>query len=138
MTNLKQLSNQLLEQVKQEDSEVNFTAELISGDVDVLKITVEDREELPIFISISENQILCISYLFKIEEVKDESVNELNHSMISANISMPLSSFSLIDNQYVIYGALSINSSIKDIIHEIEILSSNTIDAIESISDYLK
>ncbi len=137
MVNLKTLANQLARKGK--DSELGFPFEVnpIPGEVEVLQIIVRDREELPIFISTSEEQILCIAYLFKYEEVKTESIGDINKDMLATNISIPLSSFALVDDQYVIYGALSIHSSLEDIVNEVEVLSSNMIEAIEAMSDYL-
>lgn len=137
MVELKTLANNLAE--KGQDTERGFPFEVnpIPGEVEVLQIIVEDREELPIFVSASEEQILCIAYLFKDEEVKSGAEDEMNKAMLSANISMPLSSFAKIDDQYVIYGALSVNSSLEDIVHEIEVLSSNVIEAIEAMSNHL-
>jgi uncharacterized protein YjfI (DUF2170 family) len=106
--------------------------------VEVLQIIVEDREELPIFVSASEEQILCIAYLFKEDEVKKDALHELNRAMLQADITMPLSAFALVEDQYVIYGALSVNSSLEDIVHELEVLSSNTLEAIEVMSNYLQ
>lgn len=137
MINLKTLSKDLSEKGNNAERGFPFQINPIPGEVEVLQILVEDREELPIFVSISEEQILCIAYLFKKNEVKSDKINEMNHAMLAASISMPLSSFALVDDQYVIYGALSINSSSEEIVHEIEVLSSNTIEAIEAMSDYL-
>lgn len=138
MVDLNTLAQQLSEQGDKAERGFPFDVTPIPGEVEVLQITVEDREELPIFISVSEEQILCIAYLFKQEEVKEELCHEMNHAMLRSNISIPLSAFAQIDDQYVIYGALSVNSSLDDLVHEIEVLSSNTIEAIEAMSDYLQ
>ena len=137
MIDLKTLANELVKKGQDAESGFPFEVNPIPGEVEVLQIIVEDREELPIFVSASEEQILCIAYLFKDEEVKSESIDKMNTYMLAANISMPLSSFAKIDDQYVVYGALSVNSSLEDIVHEVEVLSSNVIEAIESMSDYL-
>ncbi|MEC8678334.1 MAG: DUF2170 family protein [Candidatus Margulisiibacteriota bacterium] len=131
------IANELADKAKSQDNGVKFDINPIPGDVEVLQIIIEDKEELPIFVSSTENHILCISYLFKQEEIKPEGLNELNATMLSANISMPLSSFALINGQYVLYGSLSANSSLDDIIYEIELLSNNTSDAVEALSQYL-
>lgn len=138
MVEISKLADQLTNSGKDIESGFLFDVNPIPGEIEVLQIIIEDREELPIFISVSEEQILCITYLFKEDEVKQDSVNELNSAMLSINISMPLSAFAKIDDQYVIYGALSVKSDLKDIIHEIEVLSGNAIEAIEAMSDYLK
>jgi len=122
---------------KNADSSMPFEVNPIPGDVEVLQVLVEDREELPVFVSISEEQILCIVYLFKENEVQADAIADMNNSMLTASISMPLSSFAKIENQYVIFGALSAHSSAEDVVHEIEVLSSNAIEAIEVMSDYL-
>lgn len=138
MVDLKTLANQLVEKGNNAESGFPFEVNPIPGEVEVLQIIVEDREELPVFVSSSEEQILCIAYLFKEEEVQNSSIDEMNTAMLTSNISIPLSSFAKIDDQYVIYGALSVNSSLEDIVHEIEVLSSNVLEAIEAMSEYLK
>jgi len=136
MVDTKTLAKLLDEQGKNLDSP--FEVNPIPGEIEVLQIIIEDREELPIFISSSDEQILCISYLFKENEVKEKLLAELNNEMLLANTSIPLSSFAKINDQYVIYGAISVNSTIEDIIHEIETLSDNSLDAIETMNNYLK
>ena len=93
------------------DTGLSFDCQPISGEVDVLQISIIGREELPIFVSVSEDQILCISYLWGTEEVKPECVNAMHESMLEMNIPMPLSSFSKIGDKYVVFGALSTTSS---------------------------
>ena len=138
MVEITKLADQLTISGKDVESGFLFEVNPIPGEIEVLQIIIEDKEELPIFISVSEEQILCITYLFKEDEVKQDSANEMNSAMLSTNISMPLSAFAKIDDQYVIYGALSVKSDLEDIIHEIEVLSGNAIEAIEAMSDYLK
>ena len=119
------------------DTGMSFDCQPISGDVDVLQISILGREELPVFISVTDDQILCISYLWGTEEVKPASLNAMHESMLEMNIPMPLSSFSKIGDKYVVFGALSINSSFDDIEHELTVLSNNAVEVIDDMSDYL-
>jgi uncharacterized protein YjfI (DUF2170 family) len=116
---------------------MDFDCQPISGEVDVLQITLLGREELPIFLSVTDDQILCISYLWGADEVKADCVNTMHESMLEMNIPMPLSSFSKIGDKYVVFGALSINSTFEDIEHELAVLSNNAIEVIDDMSDYL-
>ena len=109
----------------------------IPGETDVLQITVGDFDELPSYVSVTDTQILCITYLFTEDEVKADSRTELLEEMLELNIPMPLSSFSRIGDRYVIFGALSINSSIEDIGYEIITLTENAVEAITALEDYL-
>ena len=138
MVDINKLADELAKKGKDIESGFLFEVNPIPGEVEVLQIIIEDREELPIFISASEEQVLCITYLFTEDEVKSDSVDEMNRAMLLTNISMPLSAFGKIDGQYVVYGALSVKSDLEDIIHELETLSGNAIEAIEAMSDYLK
>lgn len=138
MINISNLASELTERGKDIENGFLFEVNPIPGEIEVLQIIIEDTEELPIFISTSEDQVLCITYLFQEGEVKSELINEMNRAMLSTNISMPLSAFAKIGNQYVVYGALSVKSDLDDIVHEIEILSGNAIEAIEAMSEYLK
>ena len=119
------------------DTGMNFDCQPISGEVDVLQITILGREELPIFVSVTDDQILCISYLWGVDEVKPKSLAVMHESMLEMNIPMPLSSFSKIGDKYVVFGALSISSSFDDIEHELAVLSNNALEVIDDMSDYL-
>ncbi len=137
MTDLNSLAEELAEKGRDLQQGTNFEVTPIPGDVAVFQILVEDQEELPLFLSGSDGQILCIAYLFRKHEVAPDSRDEMNEVMLAANVSMPLSSFALIDDQYVVFGALSAKASIEDVLHEIEVLSSNAIEAIDVLADYL-
>ena len=132
---LKQLADALRGRSIEEG--LTLTAELIPGEVDVLQVSIQDREEFPVYVSIDESQILCLTHLWKEGEVKEGTREELLDALLTMNVSMPLSAFSKVGNQYIIFGALATNSSADDITHEIEVLSENTLDAVEAISDYL-
>lgn len=119
------------------DTGMSFDCQPISGEVDVLQISILAREELPIFVSVTEDQIICISYLWDADEVKPECINAMHESMLEMNIPMPLSSFSKIGDKYVVFGALSINSSFADVEHELAVLSNNAIEVIDDMSDFL-
>jgi uncharacterized protein YjfI (DUF2170 family) len=138
MVDITKLANDLSNQGEDVESGFPFEVQPIPGDIEVLRITVEDREEFPIFVSTTQEQILCISYLFKENEVTESMLSEMNNAMLGTNISVPLSAFGKIGDQYIIYGSLSVNSSLSDVVHELEVLSGNTLEAIEAMSDFLK
>jgi uncharacterized protein YjfI (DUF2170 family) len=88
--------------------------------------------------TIDEGQILCITYLFGDDQVDPDKRAEMAEDMLMMNVSIPLSAFSKIGNQYIMFGALSPQSSIDELLHEIELLSDNVLEAIDAVSDYLK
>ncbi|NOY62438.1 MAG: YjfI family protein [Gammaproteobacteria bacterium] len=114
-----------------------FTAELISGEVDVLQVVVEDREEFPIYVTLDDSQILCVTHLWKESEVKQGQRESLLDALLTMNVPMPLSSFSKVGDQYIIFGALASSSNIGDVSYEIEVLSDNTLEAIEAVAEFL-
>lgn len=115
-----------------------FDCQPIPGDVDLLQITVNEIEEVPVFLSVTDTQILCISHLWTEDEVCATSRTEMIEAMLDMNIPMPLSSFSRIGERYVVFGALSINSNFEDIVHEVITLSENAAEAIEAMEGFLK
>lgn len=115
----------------------SFECQPIPGDVDVLQITVEDFEEIPCYVSVTDTQILCITYLMGEDEVKPETRTEMMEEMLELNIPMPLSSFSKIGERYVLFGALSINSSFDDMCQEIITLCENSVEAITALEEFL-
>ena len=115
----------------------SFECQVIPGEVEVLQVVLEGFEELPIYISSTDAQILCISYLWSEDEIKRDSKSELLEVMLDMNIPMPLSSFSRVQGRYVVFGALSINSSFEDVVHEVITLGENSVEALEVMSEFL-
>ncbi len=118
--------------------DARLTAEMFDDENSVLCIKVQDREEFPVYMTVDEGQILCTTHLFGEDQVDPGRRAEMIEDMLMLNISIPLSAFSKVGNQYVMFGALSPNSSIDDLLHEIEMLSDNVLEAVEAVSDYLK
>ncbi|MEW6990894.1 YjfI family protein [Colwelliaceae bacterium 6441] len=135
--NIHKIANHLNALADNSETGMVFDCQPISGEVDVLQITVIGREELPVFVSVTDDQILCITYLWGTSEVKPECIADMHESMLEMNIPMPLSSFSKIGDKYVIFGALAISSTFNDIEHELAVLNNNAIEVIDDMSDYL-
>lgn len=115
-----------------------LTAEIIETDLQVLQVLIQDREEFPVYVTIDDSQILCVSYLWREHEIIPDQREALLENLLALNIPMPLSSFSKIGQQYIIFGALSTRSDADTVRHEITTLSDNTLEAIELMADYLK
>ena len=116
---------------------LKFQADQVPGETEAVRVTLQDREEFPIYIMVDDNQILCMTYLWKESEIDPAKRTLLLEALLTMNIPMPLSAFSKVGNQYVIFGALSIHFSINEIIEEVEILSDNTLMVIEELEAYL-
>ncbi|WP_341501887.1 DUF2170 family protein [Gallaecimonas sp. GXIMD4217] len=136
--NIHKIANHLNSLGDNAESGFNFDCQPISGEVDVLQVTIQGREEIPVFVSVSDDQILAISFLWGEAEVREERRVEMLEAMLEMNIPMPLSAFSKIGDKYVIFGALSINSSLSDIEHELAVLSENALEVIDDMSDFLR
>lgn len=109
----------------------------IPGDVPVLQVTIDGRQELPIFLTASEAQILCMCYLWSDEEVRPERRTDLLHTLLDLNPSVPLSSFGRVDRRYVLFGALSVDARAEDVAKDVAVLSDNALDALDALSEYL-
>jgi uncharacterized protein YjfI (DUF2170 family) len=115
-----------------------FDCQPIPGEVDVLQITVGDFEEMPIFLSVTDSQILCVSHLFTDAEVIADKRSRMMEEMLELNIAMPLSSFAKIGERFVVFGALSVHSSIEDICHELITLAENGAEALVALEEFIR
>ncbi|WP_431111887.1 YjfI family protein [Variovorax paradoxus] len=109
----------------------------IPGHTPVVQVSIEGRDELPIFITSSDMQVICICYLWTEEEVKPERRTELLESLLDLNPSVPLSSFGRVDGRYVLTGALGRDAGVEDIAREVAVLSDNALDALDALSEFL-
>lgn len=110
----------------------------IPGPVPVVQVSIEGREELPIYVTCSDSQILCLCYLWNDSEVLPARRTELLETLLDLNPSVPLSSFGRIGDRYVLFGALAPSSSAADIAEDIASLSDNALDALEALSEFLQ
>ena len=110
----------------------------IEGAVPVIEVLVEGREELPVFVTASDSQILCICYLWTDAEIVPARRIELLELMLDLNLSVPLSSFGRVDDRYVLFGALAQDARVEDIAKDVAVLSDNALDALDALAEYLQ
>lgn len=115
--------------------------ELMDGIEPTLHIVMHDYGDLPVFITVSGEQVLVESVLWSVEEVKD--IKGLNNAVLRTHKYFPLSTISLDTvsagrDYYHMFGALSSTSILANVVFEIEVLASNVIQATEAYADFLK
>jgi uncharacterized protein YjfI (DUF2170 family) len=108
-----------------------------SGETPMLTVVREDRDEFPVLVTASADQILCNAVLFDEKQIKEGRQAEVNEVMLQLNMAMPLSSFAKTGQYYSVFGALATESIDKNILLEIETLSDNVIDALEVMETFL-
>lgn len=135
MSQLQELTNKLEECQFQGHS---FSCLPMQSEQAVLRVEVSALEEIPIFITVTETQIICISYLFTKQEIYTEKEDELNRFLLELNVPMPLSSFALVDEHYVIFGALSRDSKFDVITQELITLAGNSQDTLQALEEFIK
>ncbi len=115
----------------------SFDCQLIPGEVDVLQVSVSERGELPIYVSASDTQILCIVYLWQERDVRSETRTAMMEAMLDMNIPIPLSSFARLDDHFVLFGAMRREASLDAIVTELVTLSENAFDATDGMAEFL-
>lgn len=109
----------------------------VAGDEPVLQVTVSGAEETPVYITVTDTQILCLAYLFDKQELNPEQLNDLHENMLRISVPMPLSALGKTGDHYVVYGALAPTSGTAEIMQELVTLAENAIDLLQTFEDYL-
>ncbi|MFV0477835.1 MAG: YjfI family protein [Parahaliea sp.] len=114
--------------------------ELIEGVETTIHILMKDYGDLPIFLTVSGEQIIAESILWSADAVADTS--RLNDAILRSHKYFPLSTICLDQlgkngDYYQMFGALSATSLLQNVILEIEILASNVIQATEAYAEFL-
>ena len=115
-----------------------FSCLPMHGEQEVLRVEVSGREEIPIFITFTETQILCISYLFTRQEIYQDKEAILNRCLLEMNVPMPLSAFALIDDYYTIFGALDCESKDESVTQELITLAGNSREILQALDEFIK
>ena len=113
--------------------------ELIDGVSPALHIVMNEYGDLPLFLTVSGEQIVVEAMLWSVSEVNNPAL--FNETVLRTHKYFPLSNISLNkmdgDDCYHMFGALSSASSLQDVMLEIEMLASNVIQATEAYSEFL-
>lgn len=115
--------------------------ELIDGVEPALLVEMNEYGDLPIFLTVSGEQIIVEAVLWSLDEVQE--VAAFNDAILRTHKYFPLSTISLDKvgeegDYYQMFGALSSTSLLSNVVFEIEVLASNVIQATEAYGEYLK
>ena len=113
------------------------TFDAIIKDNDTIEVVCSNNEEFPIYIAMTEKQILTVTPLFKVDEVKEDKVDELNALLLQVSPAVPLSSTGLQSDNYILFGAMSVATTFENIVHELEVQAENTVDVLETVAPLL-
>ncbi|MEZ5472131.1 MAG: DUF2170 family protein [Marinicella sp.] len=114
-----------------------FDCQTIAGEVEVLQVDLNDVDGFSVFVTKTNFQIICIIYLWTEAEVKTESRVEMLEMMMDTSISIPLSSYARVEDRYVLFGSLSVNSNMDKVVEEIITLNENALDVMVAMEDFL-
>ena len=113
--------------------------ELVDGVEPSILVTMREFGDLPIYMTVSGNQIIVEALLWSVEDVKD--VEAFNDAVLRTHKYFPLSTISLDHvgdtSYYHMFGALSATSKLENVVLEIETLASNVIQATEAYGEFL-
>lgn len=103
-------------------------------------VTVEnsDTPDAVVIVVATDTQILTITPLFEEASVNEELRPELNRGLLTISLPMALSSVGLQDNRYVLFGAMAIETTMANLLHEIEVQIDNYNDVLEAVADYIR
>ena len=114
--------------------------EVIQGAEPAISVSLPEFGDLAIQLAVAGGQIFVSTPLYPRNEVADKA--RLDELALRLNPMNPLSNLGIakIDNQdwYIVFGELSAQSSLENVIEEIETLADNTIEAAEAFQDALK
>lgn len=103
-------------------------------------VTVENSStpDAAVIVVATDTQILTITPLFEEDSVKEELRAELNRGMLTISLPMALSSVGLQDGRYVLFGAMAIETTMANLLHEIDVQIDNYNDVLEAVADYIQ
>ncbi|MWP49346.1 MULTISPECIES: YjfI family protein [unclassified Gilliamella] len=116
------------------------SVEIIDGVDACLHITMNKYGDLPLFLSVSNLQIIVEALLWPVDIVTHPS--QFNEEVLCTRKLFPLSTIAIEKTgdgslNYIMYGALSASSLLSNIIYELETLSDNVIKATEAYEHHI-
>lgn len=106
-------------------------------DSGVMEVICSNNDEFPIHIAMTDTQILSVTPLFHVKEVQEDKLAELNTLLLQLSPAIPLSSIGLQEGNYILFGAMALNTTFENIVHELEVQAENTLDVLEAVEELL-
>jgi len=103
----------------------------------VIEVVCSNVSEFQINIASTETQLLSVTPLFLKSEVKPGGEAELNELLLQLSPAVPLSSIGLQGNTYILFGAMPLETSFENIVHELEVQAENTVEVLDAIEPLL-
>jgi len=130
--------NELAFELNTHLSKENTRFDAVLADSGVLEVTCSNNEEFPINVVKTDTQLLAITPLFNLAEVRDDKRDELNEELLFISPAIPLSSLGRQGDTYILFGAMALNTSFENIVHELEVQAENTVDVLQVIEPLLR
>ena len=113
-----------------------FSAEF-NEQTDTVTVENSDSPDAVVIVVATDTQILTITPLFEEASVREDLRPELNRGLLTISLPMTLSSVGIQDNRYVLFGAMAIETTMHNLLHEIEVQIDNYNDVLEAVEDYI-
>jgi uncharacterized protein YjfI (DUF2170 family) len=84
-----------------------------------------------VIIVVAEQEIRVSAVLCEAAGVKDP--NKFNEICLRVGPALPLSNIGLVDEHYIVFGQLSIHSSLENVVEELNVLGQNTIQTADDL-----
>ena len=124
-------------QLNDYSGEEGTTFDALVTERDILEVVCSNNDEFPIHVTMTETQILAVTPLFNVAEVKPDKVDELNATFLQLSPAVPLSAIGLQGETYILFGAMALTTRFEVIAHELEVQAENTIDVLEAVEPLL-
>lgn len=124
-------TSSLLSALSAADYADEFAVERLNGSEPVLAVRMIEQGDLPILLSVGEEQIVAATLLWPVDEQPDAAA--FNSFLLKAQKLVPLSNFAITEvdgrDYYELMGELSTESRLSTIVQELRVLADNAIAA---------
>lgn len=101
-------------------------------------ISVKQETDGPTaFVTVDEDQVRTISYLWKLDKVSKEHREAILVEMLRESMSLPLVSFGIEGDEVTLFGSMSTTSGEDELIEEVEALFAATQLVIAQIEEFV-
>ena len=113
----------------------SFSAEYLE-DTDTIRVTCSADPDAITVIVRSAEQIITVTQLFNVEDIAPSKSTELYEILLRMSPLIPLSSVGLEDGYGILFGAMSVNTTFENIVHELETQAENYTDVLSQLDGY--
>lgn len=128
----------MLEKIKEAlSAKENYVVDSVEGGLAVRDTLNPDFKNQHVLLTVEDERVFCRTIILERSDIEKEKQADINAMFLTLCPLLTLSAVGMDEKEYFLYGELSANSDVEQVVEEVEVLIQNTSEILDSLNEVL-